>query len=79
MTFIIIMAGLFMLILLDKPFPKRKSGLLFLVCYLLLISLYIINTTFMKFISNKLLLIIAIFVVSPLFIRFLKPSQKTEQ
>lgn len=79
MTFIIIMAGLFMLILLDKPFQKRKSGLLFLVCYLLLISLYIINTTFMKFISNKLLLIIAIFVVSPLFIRFLKPSQKTKQ
>ncbi|VXC14959.1 conserved hypothetical protein [Bacillus altitudinis] len=79
MTFIIIMVGLFMLILLDKPFQKRKFGLLFLVCYLLLISLYIINTTFMKFVSNKLLLIIAIFVVSPLFIRFLKPSQKTEQ
>lgn len=71
MTFLIIMAGLFMLILLEKPFEKRSSGLIFLVSYLLLIAVYVIQTTFVELLSNQLLLIIAIIVVCPLLIRFL--------
>lgn len=72
MTFLIIMAGLFMLILLEKPFEKRSSGLIFLVSYLLLIAVYVIQTTFVELLSNQLLLIIAIIVVCPLLIRFLQ-------
>ncbi|UQZ94294.1 hypothetical protein [Bacillus safensis] len=72
MTFLIIMAGLFMLILLEKPFEKRTSGLIFLVSYLLLITVYVIQTTFVKIVSNGLLMIIAVIVVCPLFVRFLE-------
>ncbi|PRS79564.1 hypothetical protein C6Y04_03445 [Bacillus sp. GBSW2] len=72
MTFLIIMAGLFMLILLEKPFEKRSSGLIFLVSYLLLIAVYVIQTTFVKIVSNGLLMMIAVIEVFPLFVRFLE-------
>ncbi|AVM25401.1 hypothetical protein [Bacillus pumilus] len=72
MTFLIIMAGLFMLILLEKPFEKRTSGLIFLVSYLLLIAVYVVQTTFVRIVSNGLLMIIAVIVVFPLFVRFLE-------
>lgn len=78
MTFLIIMAGLFMLIFLEKPFEKRSSGLIFLVSYLLLIAVYLIQTTFVKIVSNGLLMIIAMIVVCPLFVQFFKISDKNE-
>ncbi|WP_249704571.1 hypothetical protein [Bacillus zhangzhouensis] len=77
MTFLIIMAGLFMLILLEKPFQKRRSGLLFLVSYLLLIAVYVIQTTFVEIMPDGLLMMVAVVVVCPLFVRLLKFSQRT--
>ncbi|WP_111913095.1 hypothetical protein [Bacillus pumilus] len=76
MTFLIIMAGLFMLVLLEKPFEKRTSGLIFLVSYLLLIAVYVIQTTFVKIVSNGLLMIIAVIVVCPLFFRLVQSSSR---
>lgn len=72
MTFLIIMAGLFMLILLEKPFQKKRSGLLFLMSYLLLIAVYVIQTTFVEIMPDGLLLMMAVIVVCPLFVRFLE-------
>ncbi|MGG5829438.1 hypothetical protein ACQ4LK_03460 [Bacillus pumilus] len=74
MTFLIIMAGLFMLILLEKPFEKRASGLIFLVSYLLLIAVYVVQTTFVKIVSNGLLMMMAVIVVCPLFFRLVQSS-----
>ncbi|OUZ11511.1 hypothetical protein [Bacillus pumilus] len=74
MTFLIIMAGLFMLILLDKPFEKRASGLIFLVSYILLIAIYVIQTTFVELVSDGFLMLIAGIVVFPLFVRLVVPS-----
>ncbi|ABV63681.1 hypothetical protein BPUM_3027 [Bacillus pumilus SAFR-032] len=76
MTFLIIMAGLFMLILLEKPFEKRTFRLIFLVSYLLLIAVYVIQTTFVKIVSNGLLMIIAVIVVCPLFFRLVTSSSR---
>lgn len=69
MTFWMIMTGLFILILLKKPFEKRSSGLLFLINYLLLIAVYVIQTTFMELVPNGFLMMIAVVVVFPLFVR----------
>ncbi len=69
MTFWMIMTGLFILILLKKPFEKRSSGLLFLISYLLLIAVYVIQTTFMELVPNGFLMMIAVVVVFPLFVR----------
>ncbi|MCY7708675.1 hypothetical protein P4T38_09265 [Bacillus safensis] len=77
MTFWIIMMGLFMLIFLEKPFEKRSSGLLFLISYLLLIAIYVIQTTFVELVSDGFLMMIAEVVVFPLFVRLVVSSQKT--
>lgn len=69
MTFWMIMTGLFMLILLEKPFKKRSSGLLFLISYLLLIAVYVIQTTFVELVSDGFLMMLAVVVVFPLFVR----------
>lgn len=74
MTFLIIMAGLFMLIVLEKPFKKRTSGFLFLISYLLLIVVYVIQTTFVEVVSGGFLMIFAVIVVSPLFVRLVHSS-----
>lgn len=74
MTFLLIMVGLFMLILLEKPFEKRASGLIFLVSYLLLIAVYVVQTTFVKIVSNGLLMMMAVIVVCPLFFRLVQSS-----
>lgn len=63
------MTGLFILILLKKPFEKRSSGLLFLISYLLLIAVYVIQTTFMELVPNGFLMMIAVVVAFPLFVR----------
>lgn len=71
------MMGLFMLIFLEKPFEKRSSGLLFLISYLLLIAIYVIQTTFVELVSDGFLMMIAEVVVFPLFVRLVVSSQKT--
>ncbi|WP_082181659.1 hypothetical protein, partial [Bacillus altitudinis] len=76
MTFLIIMAGLFMLILLEKPFQKKRSGLLFLMGYLLLIAVYVIQTTFVEIMPDGLLLMMAVIVVCPLFVRMMQSFQR---
>lgn len=76
MTFLIIMAGLFMLILLEKPFQKKRSGLLFLMGYLLLIAVYVIQTSFVEIMPDELLLMMAVIVVCPLFIRLVRFSSR---
>jgi len=70
------MAGLFMLILLEKPFEKRASGLIFLVSYLLLIAIYVIQTTFVELVSDGFLMLIAGIVVCPLFFRLVTSSSR---
>ncbi|KKD41432.1 hypothetical protein ACTHOS_06520 [Bacillus safensis] len=74
MTFWMIMTGLFMLILLEKPFKKRSSGLLFLISYLLLIAVYVIQTTFVELVPDGFLMMIAVVVVFPLFVRLVQSS-----
>ncbi|WP_338592756.1 hypothetical protein [Bacillus safensis] len=74
MTFWIIMMGLFMLILLEKPFEKRSFGLLFLISYLLLIAIYVIQTTFVELVSDEFLMLIAVVFVFPLFVRLVVSS-----
>ncbi|PRR90683.1 MULTISPECIES: hypothetical protein [unclassified Bacillus (in: firmicutes)] len=74
MTFLIMMAGLFMLVLLEKPFEKRRSGLIFLVSYLLLIAVYVIQTTFVEIMPDGLLMMMAVIVVCPLFVRLVTSS-----
>ncbi|KUF26144.1 MULTISPECIES: hypothetical protein [Bacillus] len=76
MTFWIIMMGLFMLILLEKPFEKRSSGLLFLISYLLLIAIYVIQTTFVELVSDEFLMMFAVVVVFPLFVRLVVSSMR---
>ncbi|WOQ74182.1 hypothetical protein R0126_08030 [Bacillus stratosphericus] len=76
MTFLIIMAGLFMLILLEKPFQKKRSGLLFLMGYLLLIAVYVIQTSFVEIMPDELLMMMAVVVVCPLFVRMIQSFQR---
>lgn len=70
------MMGLFLLILLEKPFEKRSSGLLFLISYLLLIAIYVIQTTFVELVSDEFLMMFAVVVVFPLFVRLLVSSMR---
>lgn len=65
------MTGLFILILLENPFEKRSSGLLFLISYLLLIAVYMIQTTFMELVPDGFLMMIAVVVVFPFFVRLM--------
>lgn len=76
MTFWMIIMGLFMLILLEKPFEKRSSGLLFLISYLLLIAIYVNQTTFVELVSDEFLMMIAVVVVFPLFVRLVVSSMR---
>ncbi|KUR59527.1 hypothetical protein [Bacillus sp. AM 13(2015)] len=76
MIFWMIMTGLFILILLEKPFEKRSSGLLFLISYLLLIAIYVIQTTFVELVSDEFLMMFAVVVVFPLFVRLLVSSMR---
>nr|AUS92904.1 AbrB/MazE/SpoVT family DNA-binding domain-containing protein [Bacillus glycinifermentans] len=45
MTFFVLMVGLFLLIYMKKPFSKKVYGYVYLAFYLLVLALYIINTT----------------------------------
>ncbi|MCM3026522.1 hypothetical protein M3584_06470 [Bacillus safensis] len=74
MTFWMIMMGLFILILLKKPFEKRSSGLLFLISYLLLIAIYVIQTTFVEVVPDGFLMMLAVVVIFPLFVRLVQSS-----
>ncbi|WP_319593148.1 hypothetical protein [Bacillus paralicheniformis] len=74
MTFIILMAGLFLLIQLKRPFRKKMFGYVFLAVYLTVLALHIINSTFVPLISDSFLSILAVIAVTPLLAGFLKPS-----
>ncbi|NPC94253.1 hypothetical protein HOO54_19020 [Bacillus sp. WMMC1349] len=78
MTFFVLMAGLFLMIYMKEPFSKKVYGYVYLAFYLMVLALYIINTTFVNLISSKLLLIVAVIVISPLFIGFLKSSTESQ-
>ncbi|XBM33355.1 hypothetical protein AAG663_15665 [Bacillus licheniformis] len=54
MTFIILMAGLFLLIQLKRPFRRKMFGYVFLAVYLTALALYTINSAFVHFISDSL-------------------------
>jgi len=73
-TFIILMAGMFLFIQLKKPFRKKIFGYVFLAVYLTVLALYTINSTFVHLISDSLLSILAVIAVAPLLAGFLKPS-----
>ncbi|MCY8008083.1 hypothetical protein MOF38_04780 [Bacillus haynesii] len=74
MTFIILLAGLFLLIQLKRPFRRKMFGYVFLAVYLTVLGLYTINSTFVHLISDSLLSILAVIAVVPLLAGFLKPS-----
>ncbi|WP_262008732.1 hypothetical protein [Bacillus licheniformis] len=65
MTFIILMAGLFLLIHLKRPFRRKMFGYVFLAVYLTALALYTINSAFVHFISDSLLSILAAIAVAP--------------
>ncbi|MEC1454858.1 hypothetical protein P9D79_02575 [Bacillus haynesii] len=74
MTFFILLAGLFLLIQLKRPFRKKMFGYVFLAVYLTVLVLYTINSAFVHFIFESLLSILAAIAVAPLIAGFLKPS-----
>jgi len=77
MTFLVLMAGLFLLIYMKEPFSKKMYGYVYLAFYLMVLALNLINTTFVELISSKLLLIVTVIVISPLFISFLKSTNES--
>lgn len=80
MTLVVLMLGLFLMIYLKKPylFSKRVFDYIFLVGYLLLLTLYIINTAFVRIMSDALFLIVTITFLLPLFIRFITVKNSTQ-
>ncbi|WP_307893959.1 hypothetical protein [Bacillus swezeyi] len=76
MTYLVLMAGLFLLIYLKEPFNKKIYCYIWLSFYLMVLALYIINTAFVHLISNNLLFILAVIAVMPLFISCLKSSNE---
>ncbi|MEC1262528.1 hypothetical protein P9D34_19290 [Bacillus swezeyi] len=74
MTYLVLMAGLFLLIYLKEPFNKKIYCYIWLSFYLMVLALYIINTAFVHLISNNLLFILAVIAVMPLIISCLKSS-----
>ncbi|MFT0802188.1 hypothetical protein VSK91_11515 [Bacillus swezeyi] len=77
MTYLVLMAGLFLLIYLKEPFNKKIYCYIWLSFYLMVLALYIINTAFVYWISNNLLFILAVSAVVPLTIRHLKSSTES--
>lgn len=72
MTLVFLMAGLFLLIYMKKPllFNKKVFDYIFLFGYLILITLYIVNTTFFRMMSEGLFLIVTVAFITPVIIRF---------
>ena len=79
-TLVVLMLGLFLIIYLKKPylFSKRVFDYIFLGGYLLLLTLYIINTSFSRIMSDELFLIVTIIFLLPLFIRFITVKSSTQ-
>ncbi|MCY9288495.1 hypothetical protein MOF05_08830 [Bacillus haynesii] len=77
MTFLVLMVGLFLFIYMKEPFSKKVYAYVYVAFYLMVLALYIINTTFVNLISSRLLLIVTEIVISPLFISFLKSSNES--
>ncbi|GLF83500.1 hypothetical protein B33_22050 [Bacillus safensis] len=48
--------------------------MLFLISYLLLIAVYVIQTTFVELVPDGFLMMIAVVVVFPLFVRLVQSS-----
>lgn len=80
MTLVVLMVGLFLIIYLKKPylFSKRVFDSIYLGGYLLLLTLYIINTSFSRIMSDELFLIVTIIFLLPLFIRFITVKSSTQ-
>ena len=80
MTLVVLMLGLFLIIYLKKPhlFSKRVFDSIYLGGYLLLLTLYIINTAFVRIMSDELFLIVTIIFLLPLFIRFITVKSSTQ-
>ncbi len=72
MTFFILLAGLFILIHMKKPvmFSKTIYEPIFLLAYLTILTVYIINDTFYYMVPEKVLLFVTVIVMLPTFIRF---------
>ncbi|MEG0383691.1 MAG: hypothetical protein RR642_02940 [Solibacillus sp.] len=69
MTLIVLMLGLFLLIYLEKPllFSKKEFDYIFLVGYLILLTIYIINTSFYRIMSDEILLVVTLIFMLPIF------------
>ncbi|WP_113870030.1 hypothetical protein [Paraliobacillus ryukyuensis] len=81
MTFWMLMAGLFVLIYVKKPLAFRNvlHDYIFLITYLTVWTLYVVNTSFYHVISQDLLFIITTMMVSPLFIAFFQQTMTEGQ
>lgn len=79
MAFIILMAGLFLIIYMKIPiFDNKAYDYMYLVGYLAVLALNIINGTFVsQLVSETMLLFITAVIVLPLLLKFL--SNKREQ
>ena len=79
MTLVVLLVGLFLMIYLKNPhlFSKRVFDYIFLGGYLLLLTLYIINTAFVRIMSDALFLIVTVTFLLPLFIRFITAKSST--
>lgn len=68
------------MIYLKKPFlfSKRVYDNIFLGGYLILLTLYIINTAFFRLMSDQLLLIVTLIFLLPLFIKFFAVKSSTK-
>lgn len=80
MTLVVLLVGLFLMIYLKQPylFSKRVFDYIFLGGYLLLLTLYIINTAFVRIMSDALFLIVTVTFLLPLFIRFITVKSSTQ-
>lgn len=72
MILALLMVGLFLLIYMKKPllFNRRVFDYIFLAGYLILFTLYIVNTTFYRVMSDGLLLIVTVVFIVPVFVIF---------
>lgn len=80
MTLVVLMLGLFLVIYLKKPFlfSKRVFDYIFLGGYLILLTVYIINTAFFRIMSDELFFIVTLTFLIPLFIRFITVKSSTK-
>lgn len=78
MNFIILMAGMYGIIALQSPLfaSHRQLKWLYVIGFLGLWTLYLINSTFTPLLSDTMLLGLSIIYLTPLLLAFLRQSKQ---